>query len=502
MIHHALDTFWAIVHSVGRRTDMTVHEHNLLVISDLHLGEGIRDDDASSRERLMRVDRELQDFIAHYTAHRRGGRPWRLVINGDMVDFIAVCLMPARAEGLTELHPDDHIYGLGTRAHAAAVKMKRVLEHHDETFRALARFVGRGNALSLVIGNHDAEFHWPVVQRLLREALVQRWREEPDREGQRSAEEVADAIRFYPWFYLEPGVAWIEHGHQYDPYCSFESVLDPSSGAPDLDVNIGAALVRYVTNPFTLNVSEHWGNGFWGYLRFWAGQGFLGAAAILLAYRDMVLRLFWDWHARRRRADKRARRQRVRARLARVARGARVPITVLRRLLSLHRAPVILDFGRIMRAIMLDRLLVLLAAPLFLLVPLTVASWSWLPVAILLSMVGFVALVRVAAREREPVDPQAQFSRVSGLIRKIARVPIVVFGHSHQALAEGHEGAMYFNTGTWMPHNELRAFTHVMIERTERGIRARLCQWRDGASRVYEAREGVKIAASTSRVTA
>jgi len=481
---------------------MTVRGHNLLVISDLHLGEGIRDDDAGSRDRLQRVDRELQQFVAHYTEHRRGDRPWRLVINGDMVDFIAVCLMPARAEILTELHPDDHIYGLGTRAHAAAVKMQRVLERHDETFRALARFVGRGNELSLVIGNHDAEFHWPAVQRQLRAAIVSRWEEEPNRTGQRDPVAVAEAIQFFPWFYLEPGVAWIEHGHQYDPYCSFDSILDPSSGEPELEVNVGAAIVRYVANPFTMDVSEHWGRGFWGYLSFWSSQGVVGGAAILAAYRDMALRLIWDWHARRSRSERvRLRKDKNRARLARMARGARVPIGVLRRVLRLHRAPVIVDLGRIMRAIMLDRLLLLFAAPVILLVPFAVVSWSWLPVAVLLSLVGLGVLIHLVSSDREPVDPQGQLRRVSALIRKIARVPIVVFGHSHQALAEGREGEMYFNTGTWMPHNELRAFTHLLIERTERGVRARLCQWRDGASRAYvSGEESVKRAARSSSV--
>ena len=475
---------------------------NILVISDLHLGEGIRDDSADSLERLLRLDRELQAFIAYYTENRKGGRPWRLVVNGDMIDFIAVCLTPARAELLTELHPDDHIYGLGTRARAAAIKMQRVLEHHDDTFRALARFVGRGNELSLVMGNHDAEFHWPAVQRLLKAALVSHWRVDPQREGNRTVEQVADAIGFYPWFYLEPGVAWIEHGHQYDPYCSFDSVLEPASDELEIDVNIGAAVMRYVVNHFPMDVSQQWGKGFFGYLRFWASFGALGAVAILAAYRDMLLRLMWDWRDRRNHLPERvlARKQRNRARIARMARGARIPVQALRSLIRLHRAPIITDFGRIVRAIMLDRLLLLFAAPLILGAPFVTVSWAWVPGAVVLSLAVFAGLVHLASAAREPVDPEAQMRRVSTLIRKLARVPIVVFGHSHKAGAVGTEGAMYFNTGTWMPHNELKAFTHLLIERTEQGAKARLCQWRDGASRLYESEP--KIAVSTSRVTA
>jgi UDP-2,3-diacylglucosamine pyrophosphatase LpxH len=482
---------------------MQARRANILVISDLHLGEGIRDDNEASQERLLRLDRELQGFIAHYTEHRQQGRPWRLVVNGDMVDFIAVCLMPAKAELLTDLHPDDHIYGLGTRAHAAAIKMQRVLEHHDDTFRALARFVGRGNELSLVIGNHDAEFHWPAVQRLLRAALVTRWEQDPDREGYRTSEEVADAICFFPWFYLEPGVAWIEHGHQYDPYCSFDSILDPALDELDIDVNIGAAIMRYVANHVTMDISKQWGRGFWGYLQFWASLGLIGGLSILAAYRDMVLRLAWDWRDRQNHPERMvARKERIRDRLGQLAIRARMPVEKLKSLLALHRRPVIIDLDRIVRAIMLDRLLLLFATPLILGAPFVTVPWAWVPGALVLALAVFAALVHVAAREREPVDPRAQMQRVAALIRKIASVPIVVMGHSHHASAQGSDGAMYFNTGTWMPHNELKAFTHLLIERGEDGVRAQLFQWRDGASRLYESGSDSRMAASTSRVIA
>ena len=46
--------------------------------------------------------------------------------------------------------------------------------------------------------------------------------------------------------------------------------------------------------------------------------------------------------------------------------------------------------------------------------------------------------------------------------------------------------------------NPERAFTHVRIERTAMGVRALLCQWRDGASRAYDA-DGAAVAASVAR---
>ena len=87
------------------------------------------------------------------------------------------------------------------------------------------------------------------------------------------------------------------------------------------------------------------------------------------------------------------------------------------------------------------------------------------------------------------MDPRAAMRKVSAAIQQRVRVPLVVFGHSHDPVAEQIDGGWYYNTGSWMPHDGERglllAFTHLVVERTEEGIRARLCQWRDGASRAF-----------------
>src|SRR5215475_5756883 len=96
-------------------------EKNILVISDLHLGEDLRPGVASVSylRRLARLERELVAFVAHYTERRLGGRPWRLVVNGDMVDFMSIQIMPDGAPtsgGAADGDPtndEDRRYGLG-----------------------------------------------------------------------------------------------------------------------------------------------------------------------------------------------------------------------------------------------------------------------------------------------------------------------------------------------------------------------------------------------------
>src|SRR5262249_39146430 len=149
--------------------------HNILVISDLHLGEDLKPATKTGYlPHMPLLERELESFLDHYRKSRRDGRPWELIINGDMVDFLSVCLFPEGEEG----DPDDKVWGLGTTASAAQRKMERVLARHAGVFRALARFIGAGNKLGIVAGNHDVEFHWPVVQETFKKGVAAIWASE------------------------------------------------------------------------------------------------------------------------------------------------------------------------------------------------------------------------------------------------------------------------------------------------------------------------------------
>src|SRR3954464_7880251 len=91
-------------------------DKNILVISDLHLGEDLRPGGAnvSYLRHLATLERELEKFLAHYTEHRLDGRPWRLVVNGDMVDFMSVMILPEAKDRVEEGDDDeDRLYGLG-----------------------------------------------------------------------------------------------------------------------------------------------------------------------------------------------------------------------------------------------------------------------------------------------------------------------------------------------------------------------------------------------------
>src|SRR5215470_4236070 len=175
--------------------------HNLLVISDLHLGEDIKPATKSGYlPHVPLLERELESFLEHYRKSRRDGRPWELIVNGDMVDFLSICLFPDGPDGPAD-DPEARVWGLGTDAESARRKMERVLARHPGVFRALARFVGAGNRLGIVAGNHDVEFHWPVVQETFKKGVAAIWAELPAarRAGALAPAGIEAAITFHPW---------------------------------------------------------------------------------------------------------------------------------------------------------------------------------------------------------------------------------------------------------------------------------------------------------------
>lgn len=124
----------------------------LYVISDLHMG-------GEGDFKIFHQGPRLAAFIDHVASQSRDGVEVGLVLNGDVVDFLAepkdTCVTVS--EDRAEYHID------------------RILadEGFKPVFDALARFVARKHThLVVVIGNHDIELALPVVQGRLTEVLT------------------------------------------------------------------------------------------------------------------------------------------------------------------------------------------------------------------------------------------------------------------------------------------------------------------------------------------
>jgi UDP-2,3-diacylglucosamine pyrophosphatase LpxH len=331
---------------------MPTSDHNLLIVSDLHLSEGFRPRTGklSANEDFL-CDDSFARFLEFQNSNRQQGRPWRLVIAGDAFDFLQVTTPSSRSadelkakimrlEGRTGTHPmrisdpqgrfaeavraldgtimrlraspapghqtlvpvaerlrlagdglhNDHVwlyedlvlelrilelksdgeqstlwkdYGLGTSWCEAVWKMNRIAEGHSGFFSAVSWFIGEGNSVVMMKGNHDIELHWPQVQERIRVLLVDAHSRlsmggpgtaDPVAKKGADSGQIRVALRnrttFAPWIYYEPGIVYIEHGNQYEVLDAFEDFLEPVLRKADeyLRLPPGSHFVRYFFN--------------------------------------------------------------------------------------------------------------------------------------------------------------------------------------------------------------------------------------------------------------
>ena len=74
---------------------------NLLVVSDLHFGETLVGQEPRVLRKIVAQKRAFCRFLKHYGLTRgETDTPWRLVIAGDMIDFLRASV----AEGVVVLH--------------------------------------------------------------------------------------------------------------------------------------------------------------------------------------------------------------------------------------------------------------------------------------------------------------------------------------------------------------------------------------------------------------
>lgn len=463
---------------------MAPHPHNLLIVSDLHLGADLKRGGFTYLRSIAKLDRELSAFLDWYAAHREGGLPWRLVVNGDMVDFVTITLVPDPSDrpGF-DVTDDDRRFGLATgEEEKVDWLIRRVMERHRKVFERLAAFVAAGNEVMMLRGNHDAEFHWPRVQRTFLDLLAEIGAV-PD--GEREA--FLARVSFQPWFYYEPGTIFVEHGHQYDDYSSFEYVLAPV--APQgrrTDVPLSHFAVRYLANVFpNISIDDKDGWTLFDFFRFvWTGQaGRLHALA--LGYVACVARVIASVGARKLRSD--SRHGTHHSVLETLAAHWNLAPDLLRRLESLQAAGALRSWSRAIQCYYLDRFAVaalVLAASASVLVGGAALGKRLVLLAACLG--SGVAADRILARTRRSETPP-KLQRAALAVAFLLEVPLVVMGHTHRpGEQELGEGRTYVNTGTWIPAQEAPGFTHLALRRTEGGAHAELRRWTDGGPVRYE----------------
>jgi UDP-2,3-diacylglucosamine pyrophosphatase LpxH len=221
------------------------HNYQLIIVSDLHLSEGwnLKTKRLSRNEDFF-FDLNFQRFLQHLAGRaERGGFSYRLLINGDFVDFLQFTSVPDdKTIGGEEITEKEKELGLGTSAIKTLWKLNILMNGHWIFFNALKEFLLRGNEVIIIPGNHDIEWIIPEVQTSFKERLSA---DIPDYQKA----EFINRIQFVPWFYFDPCLSvFVEHGSQYDELNSFDYFLYPYRKDGTIDLPAGSFFVRYLFN--------------------------------------------------------------------------------------------------------------------------------------------------------------------------------------------------------------------------------------------------------------
>lgn len=441
--------------------------HNLLIVSDLHLGADLKRSGFAFLRGVATLDREFGRFLEWYAAHPENGLPWRLIVNGDMVDFINVTLLPKAGEAAFEVDETEQRFGLAGTEAKVAWMLDRIVDRHRPLFEKLAAFVAAGHELAIVRGNHDVEWHFPVVQERFRERLAQIAGVAGEAHGAFLAR-----VSFLPWFYYEPGTIFVEHGHQYDEYSSFEYLLAPVSAEEPkrVDLPLSHFAIRYLANAFP-NISTHDKDG-WTFADYWR-LAFSGRSGSVLGLSAGYVSTLWRVGRvvvrRKLRRASRVREEHFRA-LKALAEQWSLPIERLKSLERLHRGNALRSAWWAAQCYYADRFAVFFAAiaSILVLCDLGLPRETRL-LGIASCLAALFAANRLLASTRQAEIPP-KLRQAGRAVALLMNVPLVVMGHSHKAVQVGDPAAQarYVNTGTWIPpgeHSGVAGFTHLMVRR-------------------------------------
>lgn len=177
------------------------------------------------------------------------GASLEVIFNGDMFDF--------DAPDVRAMAPGTLPNSVSHTESGAASLIGAILDDHAAVVQAIGRCLAAGCNVVFVPGNHDAQLAFPAVRRViakrLTDAAVSAGSLEP-------SSTINARIRFASWFYRTLDGFHIEHGHQYDPVCTLESMLPVSmNGMAHLEETIGSVASYHVpailgcVNPYAID---------------------------------------------------------------------------------------------------------------------------------------------------------------------------------------------------------------------------------------------------------
>jgi UDP-2,3-diacylglucosamine pyrophosphatase LpxH len=471
-------------------------DQNILVISDIHLGEDILQEGPAKLSEYIRIlNGKLGEFIRAHREPSADGRSWHLVINGDMFDFVKISLLPDEDEAVEmlsrPLSPAERQRGLANNPENTAWKLNRILEIHRPVFKEMAGFLLAGNSVTFIEGNHDAEFYFSEVQDRMITFLCDLAESFEGDAGaeQARAEQVASRVRFRTWFDASPGRYHIEHGNQYDEMCSVEYHLSPHDDAEEgtLATPLSHRAMPYfaeILGDFSTHAIDQWTFGQW--MRFICSMGPRMVWVLAKLYWVVCLELVFQAGGNREK-ELQANREKHGLRLEELMKETPYGLETLRGLDRLRARPAEYSLWKMIHLFYVDRFLLVAGTLVGLLGSALLwegpAAW-WAAACV---VVGAMLLHYGLGKIRAPELIQT-LRLAAARIADRTGARYVVFGHSHHpemvnlgeefGVGRFGEGGFYLNSGSWVTREILReggaGMTYVEI--TAQG--AALRQWR------------------------
>ena len=469
-----LRKMWRRVRSLSERP------HNLLAMSDLHLGCDLKPGQKLDKPRP--ADPALVSFLDWHAIHRTDRKPWRLILNGDIVDFVAITQVPQGPVPF-EISAEERDLGLAPTELKCVWKLRRTAERHPAVFDALARFVHKGNSLHIIRGNHDAEWRWPLVQAELRRILLERAAPASPAARRRFERN----IEFHDWFYLEPGFFYAEHGHAHDTYSVQSDFFAEHGGAlaqQEMQLPLSSKVLRYFVNRYTEQVELADDVDAWGvkeYLDWVLKAG--NPLRVAADYFVMVFRVIYPVLRQSLKISRAVARAADKAIAPKVDEHAHIRRMLARfqgtdkqanQLVAIAARPGEQSLFDSMQLFYLDRMLLALLCLACAISTAGVVNGFW-PRAGGITAVGilFAALNALLGGKRK-TDAHPMLRQAARRVAQVFDVKYIVMGHSHRPVDEqAGNGARYFNLGSWTGRPG-EGFPHVAVE----GGTAELRRWK------------------------
>ena len=269
------------------------------VVSDLHLAEGDLGRGLTLGTENFFADKEFAELIHHLLSlPENADKSVNLVINGDFVDFIRISIVP-KVNGNSDLSDwqneinltgidykvsasdidkREKQYGLKTNDYKCIWKLYLSIKGHQELFESLALWVSSGNYLTIIVGNHDPEWFWPLLQTYFTNKL-QSISESCGYQINNDIDEFKARVNYSNSGYEVDDKIWIEHGHNYQrmtklcPKYTFHACAggayklfkksDINDRQEELYLPMGSFFNRYLINkveiifPYVDNITSH-----------------------------------------------------------------------------------------------------------------------------------------------------------------------------------------------------------------------------------------------------